>query len=436
MKFLKFFLLLFFSLISCQSDRIRDIHYSSIGRDPKLPPPEISLIPTVNVANASSWPKDKKPKTHENFEINVFSADLSHPRWLYMLPNGDILVAETNKPSSNKTKELKEIIAGYFMKKAGAGVESPDRIILLRDSDHDGRADMKSIFLDNLNSPFGMTLIGNELYIANTDALWRFHYESGDTSINKKKFAPEKIIDLPAGEINYHWTKNIIASKDGLKIYVTVGSNSNIGEKGFSQEVDRAAILEIDLVKKEKKIFATGLRNPNGLAWYPGTQTLWTVVNERDELGNDLVPDYLTSVNEGDFFGWPYAYFKKYFDPRVKEPLPSNVSIRAPDYALGAHVAALGLVFSSTTHFKPPFDQGAFISEHGSWNRKPRSGYKVVFVPFKDAKAAKIPIDIVFGFLDGDEAYGRPVGLILDSKESLLIADDVGNRIWRVSQKN
>jgi glucose/arabinose dehydrogenase len=434
-KFLKFFLLLFFFLISCQSDRIKDTRYSSVGRDPILSPPEISLIPTVNVANASSWPKDKTPKTHENFEINVFSSDLSHPRWLYMLPNGDILVAETNKPSSKKTKELKEIIAGYFMKKAGAGVESPDRIILLRDSDHDGRADIKSIFLDNLNSPFGMALIGNELYIANTDALWRFHYESRDTSIDRKKIAPEKILDLPAGEINYHWTKNIIASSDGTKLYVTVGSNSNIAENGLNKEEDRATILEVDLKTKQKRVYASGLRNPNGLAWHPTTNQLWTVVNERDELGNDLVPDYLTSVNDNDFFGWPYIYYGNYKDPRVKELMPNNLHPRSPDYALGSHVAALGLVFSEASQFKSPFKNGVFVSEHGSWNRKPRSGYKVVFIPFENDKPHGLPIDVVTDFVVNDEAYGRPVGLVIDSKGNLLIADDVGNRVWKLSQK-
>jgi glucose/arabinose dehydrogenase len=352
-----------------------------------------------------------------------------------MLPNGDILVAETNKPSSKKTKELKEIIAGYFMKKAGAGVESPDRIILLRDSDHDGRADIKSIFLDNLNSPFGMALIGNELYIANTDALWRFHYESGDTSIDRKKIAPEKILDLPAGEINYHWTKNIIASSDGTKLYVTVGSNSNIAENGLNKEEERANILEVDLKTKQKRVYASGLRNPNGLAWHPATNQLWTVVNERDELGNDLVPDYLTSVIDNDFFGWPYVYYGNYKDPRVKELMPNNLHPRSPDYALGSHVAALGLVFSDASKFKSPFKNGAFVSEHGSWNRKPRSGYKVVFIAFENDKPHGLPIDVVTDFVVNDEAYGRPVGLVIDSKGNLLIADDVGNRVWKLSQK-
>jgi glucose/arabinose dehydrogenase len=321
------------------------------------------------------------------------------------------------------------------MKRAGAGNDSPDKITLLRDGNDDGVAELANDFLTNLYSPFGMTLIGNDLYVANTDAVMRFHYEMGDIKIDTKKYPPEKIVDLPEGEINGHWTKNIIASLDGTKLYVTVGSNSNIGEHGLDQEKDRAVIIEIDLKTKQKRIYASGLRNPNGLAWQPSSDKLWTVVNERDELGNDLVPDYLTSVNDGDFFGWPYVYFRDHKDPRVKEPIPDNLKPRSPDYALGAHVAALGLVFSNTSQFKSPYNSGVFISEHGSWNRKPRSGYKVVFIAFKNNEPQGLPVDIVTDFVIQDKAYGRPVGLAIDKKGNLLIADDVGNRVWRISSK-
>jgi len=412
-----------------------DLPTSSLGKNPQLPEPKLSIIPTVNIAKASKWPDNLRPDVRAGFEINLYSKELTHPRWLYVLPNGDILVAQSNKQPPKKTQGLKDLIARFIMKRAGAGNDSPDKITLLRDKNDDGVAELANDFLTSLHSPFGMALIGNDLYVANTDAILRFHYDLGDIKIDTKKYPPEKIVDLPEGEINAHWTKNIIASSDGTKLYVTVGSNSNIGEHGLDQEKDRAAIIEIDLKTKQKRIYASGLRNPNGLAWHPTSGQLWTVVNERDELGNDLVPDYLTSVHDGDFFGWPYVYFKNHKDPRVKESMPDNLNPRSPDYALGAHVAALGLVFSNTSQFKSPYNNGAFISEHGSWNRKPRSGYKVVFVPFKESEPHGLPIDIVTNFVVGDEAYGRPVGLAIDKKGNLLIADDVGNRIWRVTSK-
>jgi glucose/arabinose dehydrogenase len=369
--------------LSCRTITTAEVPTSTIGRNPKLPEPSISIIPTVNIAKASEWPDKLTPIVSDNFAINLYSKELTHPRWLCVLPNGDILVAQSNKQPPKKSQGLKDLIAKFIMKRAGAGNDSPDKITLLRDRDDDGVAELASDFLTKLHSPFGMTLIGNDLYVANTNAVMRFHYELGDTKIDTKKFPPEKIVDLPEGDINYHWTKNIIASLDGMKLYVTVGSNSNIGENGLDQEKDRAVIIEIDLKTKQKRVFASGLRNPNGLAWHPTSGELWTVVNERDELGNDLVPDYLTSVHDGDFFGWPYVYFKNNKDPRVKESIPKNLSPRSPDYALGAHVAALGLVFSNTSQFNSPYNNGVFISEHGSWNRKPRSGYKVVYVPFK-----------------------------------------------------
>jgi len=422
-------------LFSCQTIPSSDLPPSSLGVHPQLPEPSVSIIPTVNIAKASKWPEHMTPVVNDNFAINLYSKEIIHPRWLYVLPTGDILVAQSNKQPPKKAQGLKDLIAGFIMKRAGAGNDSPDKISLLRDKNDDGVAELANDFLTRLYSPFGMALIGNDLYVANTDAILRFHYELGDLSIDTKKYPPEKIVDLPEGEINSHWTKNIIASPDGKKLYVTVGSNSNIGEHGLDQENDRASIIEIDLKTKQKRVYASGLRNPNGLAWHPTSGELWTVVNERDALGNDLVPDYLTSVHDGDFFGWPYVYYKNHKDPRVKEPMPSNLNPRSPDYALGAHVAALGLVFSDISQFKSPYNYGVFISEHGSWNRKPRSGYKVVYIPFKDNKPQGLPIDIVTNFVVGDEAYGRPVGLVIDKKGNLLIADDVGNRVWRVTSK-
>lgn len=427
-----FFIFLLFFLSACQSNPSLSLEPLSIGKDPILPPPNIAIIPTVNIASASKWPQGEKPKVHKGFVVNLFSKEVSHPRWLFVLPNGDVLVAQSNKQPSKKIKGLKDLVAGFVMKKAGAGVDSPDKITLLRDSDGDGYAELAKDFLTGLHSPFGMALIGEYLYVADTDAIWRYHYEPGNTFINTQKFPPTKIIDLPEGDINYHWTKNIIASLDNSKLYITVGSNSNIGENGIDSEKNRATILELDLKTNQLKIFASGLRNPNGLAWNPDKHELWTVVNERDELGNDLVPDYLTSVNEGDHFGWPYYYFGDHKDPRINEPQPYISKIKKPDYALGAHVAALGLLFANHLTFPPPFNEGVFISEHGSWNRKPRSGYKVVFIPFKNGEPQGMPIEFLTEFVVNDEAFGRPVGLAADSKGNLLIADDVGNSIWRV----
>lgn len=423
------------SLLACQTTSSNTDLILSLGKNPILPEPSSSFIPTINIAKASQWPKGVMPHVNNKFVINVYSKELVHPRWLYVLPNGDVLVAQSNKQSAKKNKGLKGIIADHFMKRAGAGQDSPDKITLLRDNNGDGVAELAIDFLNNLHSPFGMSLIGNDLYVANTNAIMRFHYELGETKIDTKQYPPEKIIDLPEGEINHHWTKNIIASNDGAKLYVTVGSNSNIGENGLDQEIERAAIWEVDLKTKEKTVYASGLRNANGLAWQTNTHTLWTVVNERDELGDNLVPDYLTSVHEGDFFGWPYVYYGNHQDLRVKEPMPKNWLPRSPDYALGAHVAALGLVFSPSSKSQSPYNEGAFISEHGSWNRNPRSGYKVIFIPFKNNEPQGMPIDIVTDFVVDGNAYGRPVGLAIDSKGSLLIADDVGNRVWRVRHR-
>lgn len=404
------------------------------GPTPALPEPNRTLVPTVNIAPAQGWSGGMKPHAASGTQVVAFASGLDHPRWIYVLPNGDVLVAETNAPPKPEdNKGIKGWVMGLMMKRAGAGVPSANRITLLRDSDGDGVADIRSVFLEGLNSPFGMALVGNDFYVANSDAIVRFPYTSGASSITTQG---TKVTDLPAGPINHHWTKNIIASRDGSKLYVTVGSNSNVGERGLEAEAERAAIWEVDLHSGAHRLLATGLRNPNGLAWKPDCDDLWTVVNERDELGSDLVPDYLTSVREGGFYGWPYSYFGAHLDERVKPPRPDLVNRAiAPDYALGPHTASLGLASSAGTTLPDVFAEGMFIGQHGSWNRRPHSGYKVIFVPFAKCKPSGEPLDVLTGFLSEDgEAYGRPVGVALDRQGALLVADDVGNVIWRVSR--
>jgi glucose/arabinose dehydrogenase len=407
---------------------------ASTGPDPRLPPPERALIPTVNIAPAEGWPQGAAPTAAAGLAVGAYAAGLQHPRWLYVLPNGDVLVAETNAPA-NRPQDGKGIKGWIYRKlqaKAGAGVPSPDRIVLLRDADGDGKAERREPFLEGLHSPFGMALVGNDLYVADTDALLRFEYRQGETRIATPA---SKVADLPAGPINHHWTKNVIASRDGSKLYVTVGSNSNAAENGIAQETRRAAILEIDPRTGRSREVATGLRNPNGLGWQPQTGKLWTVVNERDELGSDLVPDYLTSVKDGGFYGWPYSYWGGHVDERVQPQRPELVArATAPDYALGNHVAPLGMAFYDAGLFPGRYAGGAFIGEHGSWNRKPHDGYKVVFVPFTDGRPSGKPQDVLTGFLSDDgKAYGRPVGVAIDRAGALLVADDVGNAVWRVT---
>ena len=403
------------------------------GPSPQLPEPNKTLVPTVNIAPAIGWPEGAKPMAANGTQVAAFAEDLDHPRWLYVLPNGDVLVAETNAPP--KPEDGKGI-RGWVMKKvigrAGAGVPSANRITLLRDKDHDGVAETRTVFVQNLNSPFGMTLVGNDLYVADTDRLVRFHYENGDTQI---KSPPIKVIDLPGGPLNHHWTKNVIASKDGSKLYVTVGSNSNVAENGMDKEEGRAAIWEVDRATGQHRIFASGLRNPNGMAWEPSTGALWTAVNERDEIGSDLVPDYITSVKDGAFYGWPFSYYGQHVDIRVEPQNPELVAKAiAPDYAVGPHTASLGLTFAENSKLPAPFTQGAFIGQHGSWNREPHSGYKVIFVPFSAGKPVGKPIEVLSGFLnDKEQAMGRPVGVVIDQQGDLLVADDVGNKVWRVS---
>lgn len=364
--------------------------------------------------------------------VTAFARDLDHPRWLHVLPNGDVLVAETNAPPKpDDAKGIKGWLTSLVMQRAGAGVPSANRITLLRDTDGDGVADERSVLLEGLNSPFGMALVGHALFVVNSDAVLRFPYTAGDTRITA---AGAQVVALPAGPINHHWTRNIIVSPDAKKLFVTVGSNSNVAERGMAVEAGRAAIWEVDLHSGAHRVFASGLRNPNGMAWEPHSGALWTVVNERDELGSDLVPDYLTSVRDGAFYGWPYSYFGQHVDARVVPQQPALVARAiAPDYALGPHTAPLGLVSSAGSILPVAFANGMFIGQHGSWNRRPRSGYKVIFVPFKDGRPDGMPVDVLTGFLsDQGDAFGRPVGVALDRQGALLVADDVGNVIWRV----
>jgi glucose/arabinose dehydrogenase len=409
---------------------------AGFGPNPALPAPNPTLLPTVNIAPAKGWPDGVKPVSAPGTTVTAFAKELDHPRWLYVLPNGDVLVAETNAPPKPEdSKGIKGWVMGLVMKRAGAAVPSANRITLLRDTNGHGVADLRSVLLEGLNSPFGMALVGGDLYVANSDAVLRFPYAAGDTRITAPAI---KVVDLPAGPINHHWTKNLIASPDGTKLYVTVGSNSNVAERGMAAEAGRAAIWEVDIQSGAHRIFASGLRNPNGLAWEPRSGALWTVVNERDELGSDMVPDYMTSVRDGGFYGWPYSYYGQHIDERVTPQRPDLVARAiAPDYALGPHTASLGLTSSAGTTLPAPFLNGMFIGQHGSWNRRPRSGYKVIFVPFENGKPSSgAPIDVLTGFLSEEgNAFGRPVGVVLDHQGALLVADDVGNVVWRVTSR-
>ena len=408
---------------------------AGVGPNPTLPPPNPTLVPTVSIAPAIGWSEGKTPRAADGLAVSAFAAELEHPRWLYVMPNGDVLVAETNAPSR---PEDSTGIRAWFMKRAmqraGAGVPSANRITLLRDADGDGAAEVRTTFLEGLNSPFGMALVGGDFYVANTDAVVRFAYRDGDTRIASPG---ERLAELPAGARNHHWTKNLIASPDGARLYVTVGSNSNVAEHGMEEEERRAAILEIDRATGTTRVFATGLRNPNGLAWQPVTGELWTVVNERDEIGSDLVPDYMTSVRDGGFYGWPYSYFGGHVDERVQPQRPELVArALVPEYALGSHTGSLGLVFYQSSLLPERYRGGAFIGQHGSWNREPKIGYRVAFVPFSRGQPAGALEEVLVGFLDEDgNAQGRPVGVAVDRSGALLVADDVGNVVWRVTPR-
>lgn len=406
---------------------------AEIGPNPTLPPPSFSLIPVVNVVKAKGWSPGETPVAAEGLRVAAFARGLIHPRWLYVLPNGDVLVAETNAPKRpDDGPGIKGFFFRFFQKRAGGGVPSANRITLLRDADGDGVAEKRTVLLSNLHSPFGMALVGDVLYVANSDAIVRFPYTRGQTQIS----APAtEVVELPAGRINHHWTKNVIANADGSKLYASVGSNSNAGENGIDKEQGRAAIWEIDPATGSHRVFASGMRNPVGMAWEPERRALWVAVNERDELGSDLVPDYITAVRDGGFYGWPYSYYGQHVDYRVIPPEPDLVA-RAivPDYALGPHTASLGLAWSGATSLPAPFNDGMFVGQHGSWNRSPRSGYKVVFVPFRNGVPSAQPIDVLKGFIrDNGDAMGRPVGVAIDKEGALLVADDVGNSIWRVT---
>lgn len=408
---------------------------ATYGPDVKMQAPEKGgPIPTLNPAKAVGWPAGGAPTAPAGFTVTRFAEGLRHPRWLYHLPNGDLLVVESNSPPREK-KGITDIVAGLMMKKAGAAVPSPNQITLLRDTDGDGKPELKTVFLKGLNSPFGVALVGDTLYVANTDSIWAWPYKAGDTSIT----APgAKVVDLPANAPNNHWARNILASPDGARLFVTVGSNSNIAEGGIAAEKNRANILELTLADKGLRVFASGLRNPNGLAFEPVTGALWTTVNERDMLGNDLVPDYMTSVREGGHYGWPWSYYGQHVDDRVQPQQPDMVArALVPDYALGAHTASLGLAFQTIPAAGwERYAGGAFIGQHGSWNRKPVSGYKVVFVPFTAGKPSGPAEDFLAGFLDSKgRAMGRPVGVVVDRTGTVYVADDVGNIVWRVSVK-
>ncbi len=421
------------ALLSACGEQARLPAGAGTGANPELPPPKSSLVPTIKIAPAVGWTDGAAPGPAAGMEVTAFAEGLDHPRWLYVLPNGDVLVAETNAPPGKSGIDgIKGWVMEQVMKRMGAAVPSANRITLLRDTDGDGKAEFRSVFLENLHSPFGMALVGNTLYVANANALIKLPYQTGDTSITA---GPTKVTDLPGkgDELNHHWTKSLLAAADGTRLYVGVGSNSNVGENGMQVEHMRAAVLEVDPGNGAIQVYASGLRNPVGLDWEPHTGALWAVVNERDELGSDMVPDYLTSVRRDAFYGWPYSYFGQHVDERVSPQRPELVaSAVSPDFALGAHVAPLGLAFNNSG--VAGFGEGAFVGLHGSWNRRPLNGYEVVFVPFTDGQPTGSIQVVLSGFVDADgNARGRPVGVAVDGRGGLLVADDVGNSLWRVT---
>ena len=401
------------------------------GPDPELPPPDRSLIPTVNIAPARGWPDGAAPEAAPGMKVGAFADGLDHPRWLHVLPDGDVLVAESNR-QAKEGGGIMAWIMGKVMSRAGAGDPSADRITLLRDTDGDGVADERHAFAEGLRSPIGVALVGEDFYVANTNAIVRFDYREGATRLECEG---ETLAPLPEGPINHHWTKNLVASADGNTLYASVGSNSNVAENGLEAEEDRAAILAVDRRSGATRVYASGLRNPVGMDFQPESGELWTAVNERDELGSDLVPDYMTSVRDGGFYGWPWSYYGDHVDTRVEPPRPDKVAEAiVPDYALGPHTASLGLAFYDADAFPERYRNGAFVGQHGSWNRKPRSGYKVVFVPFEDGRPAGPMEDVLSGFVDEEgDALGRPVDVAVDAAGALLVTDDVGDVVWRVT---
>ena len=405
-----------------------DLDSTHFGPDPVLPDPERGLLPSMTIAEPAPW-GDRQPTVPEGYSIAAIATDLRIPRQILVLPNGDILIAEGRGGNAPALKP-KDVIAGYIKAKGNTSVESGNRLTLLRDGDGDGIYEGQTVFAENLNAPYGLALVGGNLYVANQDTLVRFDYRDGQTRANGP---PVKVTDLPSA-INHHWTKALAASPDGRFLYVGIGSNSNITERGMVAEVDRAVVWEVNSRSGAHRTYATGLRNPTALAVQPETDRLWAVVNERDELGPNLVPDYLTSVREGGFYGWPYSYWGQNVDPRVRPQDPQKVaSAIVPDYSLGSHVAALGLDFS-TPAMGAEFADGVFVGEHGSWNRKKPVGYKVTFVPFRNGRPDGPPVDFVTGFLGEDgKTRGRPVGVAVDPRGALIVADDLSNTIWRVT---
>lgn len=403
---------------------------AGIGQSPALPPPHATLLPTINIATATGWAADASPVAAPGLRVVALARGLDHPRWLAVLPNNDVLVAETNAPKRPEDGTgIRGLVQRVLFSKAGASVPSANRITLLRDDGHGGTE--RHVFLKGLNSPFGMVLVGGDLYVADTDALLRFPYRPGQTEITEPG---TKICDLPGGPINHHWTKNVVAGADGKTLYVSVGSNSNVAENGLAAEAGRAAVWQVDAATGAHRVFASGLRNPVGMAWQPQTGALWVAVNERDEIGSDLVPDYITAVQDGAFYGWPFSYYGQHVD--VRAPGPPEMVARAvtPDYALGAHTASLGLAFSKPGRLPGALTEGAFVGQHGSWNRMPKSGYRVIFVPFAAGHPAGKPMEVLTGFLnEAGEAQGRPVGVAIDQDGALLVADDVGNTVWKVT---
>jgi glucose/arabinose dehydrogenase len=420
------------ALAACSSNHDNFDKSTQYGPDPQLPEPSRALLPRMNVSEVVGWAQGETPTVPQGFRIEAIATGLSSPRNVYPLPNGDLLVIESKKEAKEPLERPKRLVMGWVEAQAhGSGNGPSNRILLLRDSNGDGKPDAQSVLIDHLNAPFGVVLVGDALYVADTDAILRYPFKAGDSKVGGEA---TKLVDLPAGPINHHWTKSLTASPDGSKLYVGVGSNSNILERGLTAEMNRADILEVDPKTGAFHIFASGLRNPNGLTFYPGSDVLWTVVNERDELGPNLVPDYMTSVKPGAFYGWPYSYWGQHEDARVRPQRPDLVKAAIkPDYGLSSHVAPLGLTFYTGSAFPAQFKGGAFIGEHGSWNRPERNGYRVVFVRFEDGKPVGQPMDFVTDFLKGDGARGRPVGVAVDKSGALIVADDVGNTVWRVT---
>ena len=423
------------SLAACSLPAGSQDPFVGFGPNPPLPKVHDSLLPTVGVPDVVRWAPNAAPKAPPGFTVVRYAEGLSHPRWLYVLPNGDVLVSESAtepSPADKSNKGIKGFFQKMLMRKVGSAEKSPNQIFLLRDADNDGVAESRMLFARGLTRPFGMTLAGGKLYVANDNGVVSFPYADGQTS------APgtgDKVFDLPGGPINHHWTKNVVASPDGARLYATVGSNSNVGENGLQNEVGRAAIWEHTIATGQTRIYASGIRNPNGIDFEPVTHAMWTVSNERDEIGNDLPPDFLTSVKDGAFYGWPYSYWGHNADVRAKPANPQMVAIAtAPDYGLGPHTASLGLAFYTAGLFPASYQGGAFIGQHGSWNRKPLNGYRVVFVPFAGGRPQMPAREFLTGFLDAhNKIQGRPVAVVVDKRGALLVADDVGGIVWRVA---